>query len=99
MSVFFCLSLIYDILKHVMCLAIPGKITEVKENKKVTVDFGGMKRSVDTSFIESPVVGEYVLVHVGCAIQKVEEAAAKETYRLLYKIRKEDLEKELEDSK
>jgi len=82
-----------------MCLAIPGKITKVEKNKKATVDFGGVKRSVDTTFIETPKVGEYVLVHVGCAIQKVEEAAAKETYRLLYEIRKEDLEQELKDSK
>jgi len=82
-----------------MCLAIPGKITEIKKDKKAVVDFGGVKRSVDTTFIEKPAVGEYVLVHVGCAIQKVEEAAAKETYRLLYEIRREDLEKELKESK
>ena len=82
-----------------MCLAIPGKIIEVKKDKKATVDFGGVKRSVDTTFIEAPKVGEYVLVHVGCAIQKVEEASAKETYRLLYEIRREDLEQELADSK
>ena len=82
-----------------MCLAIPGQITEVKEDKQATVDFGGIKRSVDTTFIEDPAAGEWVLIHVGCAIQKVEEAAAKETYRLLYEMRKEDLEQELADSK
>ena len=82
-----------------MCLAIPGKITELKEGKQATVDFGGVKRAVDTTFIEDPAVGEWVLIHVGCAIQKVEEDAAKETYRLLYEMRKEDLEMELADSK
>ena len=82
-----------------MCLAIPGKIVEVKADKQATVDFGGVKRKVDTTFIEDPAVGEWVLIHVGCAIQKVEEAAAKETYRLLYEMRKEDLEMELADSK
>lgn len=82
-----------------MCLAIPGRITEIKNNKKATVDFGGVKRSVDTTFLEDPKEGDYVLVHVGCAIQKVEEEAARETYRLLYEIRKEDLEQELESSK
>lgn len=82
-----------------MCLAIPGKIIEIKHDKKATVDFGGVKRSVDTTFIEDPEIGEYVLVHVGCAIQKVEEAAARETYRLLAEIRKEDLEEELKKSK
>ena len=82
-----------------MCLAIPGKITELREGNKATVDFGGVKRSVDTTFLEDPAMGEWVLVHVGCAIQKVEEEAARETYRLLYEMRKEDLEKELADAK
>ena len=82
-----------------MCLAIPGKIVEIKKEKQATVDFGGVKRSVDTTFIEDPAVGEWVLIHVGCAIQKVEEAAAKETYRLLYEMRKEDIEQELAESK
>ena len=82
-----------------MCLAIPGKIVKLSKDKQATVDFGGVKRSVDTTFIEDPAVGEWVLIHVGCAIQKVEEAAAKETYRLLYEMRKEDLEMELADSK
>ena len=78
-----------------MCLAIPGQITEVFDGKKATVNFSGVKKRVDTTFLESVSVGDYVLVHVGCAIQKVDEEAAKETYRLLAEIRREDLEKEL----
>jgi hydrogenase expression/formation protein HypC len=65
-----------------MCLAVPGKIIEI-DGTKAVVDFGGIKRRVDTFFIEHPAVGEYVIVHVGFAIQKVEEIVAKETYRLL----------------
>ena len=81
-----------------MCLAIPGQIEEVKEGKKATVNFGGVKKVVDTTFIDNPAVGDYVLVHVGCAIQKVEEASARETYRLLAEIRKEDLAQELKET-
>jgi hydrogenase expression/formation protein HypC len=81
-----------------MCLAIPGQIEEVKGGKKATVNFGGVKKVVDTTFIDDPAVGDYVLVHVGCAIQKVEEAAARETYRLLAEIRKEDLAQELKET-
>ncbi len=80
-----------------MCLAIPGQITEVGEGLKATVNFAGVKKVVDTTFIGEAAVGEWVLVHVGCAIQKVEEAAARETYRLLGEIRKEDLEAELNE--
>ncbi|MEK7576299.1 MAG: HypC/HybG/HupF family hydrogenase formation chaperone [Patescibacteria group bacterium] len=75
-----------------MCLAVPGKIIEV-DGKKAVVDFGGIRRRVDTSFIENPVVGEYVIVHVGFAIQKVEEIVARETYRLLDDFDKEELAK------
>ncbi len=82
-----------------MCLAIPGQVVEVKDGKKAVVNFSGIKKTVDTTFLESTEVGDYVLVHVGCAIQKVDEEAAIETYRLLAEIRKEDLEKELAEAK
>lgn len=75
-----------------MCLAVPGKIIEV-DGIKAVVDFGGIKRRVDTSFIEHLAVGEYVIVHVGFAIQKVEEIVAKETYRLLDDFDKEEFAK------
>ncbi len=78
-----------------MCLAIPGQVVEIKEGKKATVNFSGIKKLVDTTFLESVSEGDYVLVHVGCAIQKVDAEAAIETYRLLAEIRKEDLEAEL----
>lgn len=82
-----------------MCLAIPGQIIEVKEDKKAVVNFGGLKKTVDTTFIDKPAVNEWVLVHVGCAIQKVEEAAAHETYRLLAESRTQELKDELAQAK
>jgi len=78
-----------------MCLAIPGEIIELGEAKKAVVNFGGLKKTVDTTFIEEPAIGDWVLVHVGCAIQKVEEAAAHETYRLLAESRSDELKEEL----
>lgn len=80
-----------------MCLAIPGQITEI-EGVKAKVDFGGLTRNVDCSFVEDVHKGDWVIVHVGFAIQQVEEVVARETYRLLARIRKQDLEKELRDS-
>jgi hydrogenase expression/formation protein HypC len=73
-----------------MCLAVPGKIIEIKEDK-ATVDFSGVKRSVDISLLANCVIGEYVLVHVGFAIQKLDEKIARETYRLLDEMDKVEL--------
>jgi hydrogenase expression/formation protein HypC len=82
-----------------MCLAIPGQIIELKDDKKAVVNFGGLKKTVDTTFIEEPALNDWVLVHVGCAIQKVEEAAAHETYRLLAESRSDELKEELAQAK
>lgn len=77
-----------------MCLAIPGKVTSI-EGKKAVVDFGGVSRKVDLSFLDDTVVGDWVLVHVGFAIQRVEEDIARESYHLLAETRKEELDAEL----
>lgn len=77
-----------------MCLAIPGKITEIN-GQKAKVDFNGVKRIVDLTLCDEIAVNDYVLVHVGFAIQKVDEDVAHETYRLLSEISKQDMEEEL----
>ena len=64
-----------------MCLAIPARVTSV-DGDKAKVDFGeGVLRDVNVSLVE-PKVGEYVLVHAGYAIQKMEEKEALETLEL-----------------
>lgn len=80
-----------------MCLAIPGKV-EAVEKKKATVDFGGIKRQVDLSFLTDTEVGEWVLVHVGFAIQKIDEESARETYRLLADSHQAEMDAELKQS-
>ena len=67
-----------------MCLSIPGKILSIT-GSKANVDFDGIKRVADISLLDNCKVGEYVLVHVGFAIQKIDEDIAKEAYRLLDK--------------
>lgn len=64
-----------------MCLAIPGKILELK-GKEAIVDFGGVKRKVRIDMVEAK-AGEYVIVHAGYAIETLCEAEAKETLRIL----------------
>ena len=77
-----------------MCLAIPGKITSV-EGKKAKADFGGIKRTIDLSFLEDAKIDDWVLVHVGFAIQTVDEESAFETYHLLADVHKKDMEDEI----
>ena len=65
-----------------MCLAVPGKVIE-KVGNRAKVDFGdGTTREVNTMLVEVN-VGDYVLVHAGFAIEKVNKEAAEETLKLL----------------
>ncbi|MFH1878010.1 MAG: HypC/HybG/HupF family hydrogenase formation chaperone [Candidatus Omnitrophota bacterium] len=61
-----------------MCWSIPGKIIEINGNTG-KVDISGVKRDVPLDLIEDPSVGEYVLIHAGYAIQKVDAEKAKFT--------------------
>jgi hydrogenase expression/formation protein HypC len=65
-----------------MCLAIPSKITKI-ENNMATIDVNGVQRETSLLLLEDAQVGEYVIVHAGFAIQKIDEQAAKETLALL----------------
>lgn len=68
-----------------MCLAIPGKIVEMvdAENQIAKVDVGGVRRNVNIGMLDNISVGDYVLIHVGFAMSKVDEKEAEETLRLL----------------
>lgn len=70
-----------------MCLAIPGKIIEIidVENSIAKVEIGGVKRNINTALIDPSEVkiGDYVLIHVGFAMNKIDEQQAQETLRLL----------------
>ncbi|MGA9770978.1 MAG: HypC/HybG/HupF family hydrogenase formation chaperone [Blastocatellia bacterium] len=71
-----------------MCLAIPGKIVEIvdEENQIAKVNVGGVKRNVNVGMLDNVIVGDYVLVHVGFAMSKVDEREAEETLRLLQEL-------------
>jgi hydrogenase expression/formation protein HypC len=69
-----------------MCLAIPGKILEIQEMgsmRAARVQFGGIVRQVSLSFVPEAGLGDYVMVHVGFAISRVDAAEADRTYKLL----------------
>ncbi len=69
-----------------MCLAVPGKVLEidVKSNPMMgKVSFGGIKKEVCLDLVPDVKIGEYVIVHVGFAINKLDEEEAQETLKLL----------------
>ena len=59
-----------------MCVAIPGRVTEI-EGTTAKVDFNGNMVNVNVGFVE-PEVGQYVLVHAGCAIEVMDKEQAQE---------------------
>ena len=69
-----------------MCLAIPGKILEIQEMgpmRAARVQFGGIVRQVSLSFVPEAGLADYVMVHVGFAISRVDAEEAERTYKLL----------------
>jgi len=69
-----------------VCLAIPGKILEIQELdvlRSARVQFGGIVRQVSLNFVPEAGLGDYVMVHVGFAISRVESCEAERTYKLL----------------
>ena len=70
-----------------MCLGVPGKVVRVTENEQGmamgTVDFGGIRKEICLAYVPEAQVGDYVIVHVGFALSKVDEAEAQETFEML----------------
>ena len=64
-----------------MCVAIPAKVIEIYEHESL-VDFGKIKKKVNTFFIEDIQIGDYVLIHAGCAVERISEEDAIETIKL-----------------
>lgn len=76
-----------------MCLAIPGRIESIEElsalERTGNVSFGGIRKSVNLAFVPDAAVGDYVLVHVGVAINVIDQAEAEKVFSYLREI--EDL--------
>jgi hydrogenase expression/formation protein HypC len=70
-----------------MCLGIPGRVVTLRDDTGLlmgTVDFGGVRREVCLAYVAHDIdIGDYVVVHVGFAISKVDEDEAKRSYAML----------------
>ena len=64
-----------------MCLAVPAKITAI-DGEEAVLDYGGVTRKANISMLSEVSIGDYVLVHVGYAISKMDEEEALETLKL-----------------
>jgi hydrogenase expression/formation protein HypC len=83
-----------------MCLAIPGRVVEVVDeaNHLAKVDVAGVQRNVNVGLLDPVEPGQWVLIHVGFALSKVDEDEAQATLRLLQRMG-DAYEQELEDLK
>ncbi len=69
-----------------VCLAIPGKILEIQEQgplRAARVQFGGIVRQISLNFVPEAGLGDYVMVHVGFAISRIDADEAERTYKVL----------------
>ena len=65
-----------------MCLAIPARIEQILDSDNAVVDFGGARRTVSLALIDDAAIGDYVIVHVGFALQKLDVEEAERTLAL-----------------
>jgi hydrogenase expression/formation protein HypC len=75
-----------------MCLAIPGKIVSITNTsedqvfRNGKVSFGGIMKEINLSMVPEATIGDYVLVHVGVAISRIDEEEANKTFEYLRQI-------------
>jgi hydrogenase expression/formation protein HypC len=78
-----------------MCLAVPGKLLEIwtaEGTRMAKVDFGGVQKEICLEFVPDIEVGDYTIVHVGFALQKLDETKALETLALFQQMGEIDKE-------
>jgi hydrogenase expression/formation protein HypC len=65
-----------------MCLAIPVRVVELREGDQAMVDVGGVRKEISLALVDGIAVGDYVILHVGYAIQKLDPEEAEKTLAL-----------------
>ena len=66
-----------------MCLAIPARVVEINDNDVAIVELGGVRKDISLALVEGVVVGEYVIVHVGFALTRLDPEEAALTLALM----------------
>lgn len=71
-----------------MCLAIPARVVEVRPDSKALIDLGGVRKEVSTALIDSVALDDYLIIHVGYAIGKVDPEEAQRTLAMFGELAK-----------
>lgn len=66
-----------------MCLAIPAQIVQLLDSENAVVDMGGVRKMISTALVDTLCVGDYVIVHAGYALNRLDPEEAAETLRLI----------------
>lgn len=66
-----------------MCLAVPGRVVEIDQADNAVVDFSGVRKTISLALVDGVVPEDYVLVHVGYALQKIDPDEAERTLALI----------------
>jgi len=65
-----------------MCLAIPAKVIALNEGGMASVEIGGVRKDISVSLVENVAIGDYVIVHTGFALSKLDPDEAEKTLEL-----------------
>lgn len=69
-----------------MCLAIPAQVVELREGDNAVVDLAGVRKEISLALVDNVAVGDYVIVHVGYALNKLDPEEAAKTLALFSEI-------------
>jgi hydrogenase expression/formation protein HypC len=65
-----------------MCLAVPARVVELRDGDQAVVDLAGVRKEISLALVDGVVVGDYVIVHVGYALNRLDPEEAERTLRL-----------------
>ncbi len=83
-----------------MCLAIPARIEELTTSGNAIVNLGGVRKEISLALVDDALVGDYVIVHVGYALQKLDQAEAEHTLAMFAEMGQlDELREEIEGAK
>ncbi len=66
-----------------MCLAIPARVTEILDGDRAVIEIGGVHKEISLALVDDVAVGDYVIVHVGYALGRLDPGEARKTLELL----------------
>ena len=69
-----------------MCLAIPARIEQLTDQDRAIVNLGGVRKEISLALVDDVAVGDYVIVHVGYALQKLDEEEAERTLAFVRRV-------------